>query len=467
MKEEERRTLERFIEKVLESRDPTEARAIPDEAYFRTLAVKYGLDESLWDQLSVEREAHETRGRLFFREGNWDEAIAELEQAFVIAPYETELTYDLGQAYAKRYEAGNDDADRERAGQLFRRCLEIDPSHAAAVSGISRLDRVPRKSSAKRIALGTSALLCLALGLLVAREMAEDDDSSPEPVGQIEPEESGVEKASRDSSKTTGIARPVEIPVDFPVESLGENFAFSPRSSILTRYDGKFSYEMKAVIRVGSSEVRRLEGELDLLDGNGEVKAVAPFKALAHYQNSAFEGDSLPVSVLVFREEEAINIESAKMRVTLFEQSALAGSLEPDPEIPFSTEGTALPPNGSIIVRQRVLTISTDVLKPSFTTVKLVITVENTGKRPIRSLMFLTSAVGRDGETIPQSRNPMFSSKTTSFLASSPPGSLTVVQSTEPGMEPGERRAALVNLYLPDTAPEDLESVQLSLGRFE
>lgn len=460
MKEEERRTLERFIEKVLETRDPAEARAIPDEAYFRTLAVKYGLDESLWDQLSLEREAHETRGRLFYREGNWDEAIAELEQAFVIAPYETELAYDLGQAYAKRYEAGNDDADRERAGRLFRRCLEIDPSHAAAVSGISNLDRVPRKSSAKRIALGTGALFCFALGLLVAREMAEDDDSAPKPVP---PETTNTVAPSRESS----IARPVEIPVDFPVESLGENFAFSPRSSILTRYDGKFAYEMKAVIRVGSSEVRRLEGELDLLDGNGEVKAVAPFKALAHYQNSAFEGDSLPVSVLIFREKEATGIESARMRVTLFEQSALAGSLEPDPEIPFSTEGTALPPNGSIIVRQRVLTIDTDVLKPSFTTVKLVITVENSGKRPIRSLMFLTSAVGRDGEMIPQSRNPMFSSKTTSFLASSPPGSLTVVQSTEPGMEPGERRAALVNLYLPDTAPEDLESVRLSLGRFE
>lgn len=460
MKEEERRTLERFIEKVLESRDPAEARAIPDEAYFRTLAIKYGLDESLWDQLSLEREAHETRGRLFFREGNWDEAIAELEQAFVIAPYETELAYDLGQAYAKRYEAGDDDSDRERAGRLFRRCLEIDPSHAAAVSGISRLDRVPRKSSAKRIGMGTGALFCFALGLLVAREMSEDDDSAPKPVP---PETTNTVAPSRES----GIARPVEIPVDFPVESLGENFAFLPRSSILTRYDGKFAYEMKAVIRVGSSEVRRLEGELDLLDGNGEVKAVAPFKALAHYQNSAFEGDSLPVGVLIFREKEATGIESARMRVTLFEQSALAGSLEPDPEIPFSTEGTALPPNGSIIVRQRVLTISTDVLKPSFTAVKLVITVENSGKRPIRSLMFLASAAGRDGETIPQSRNPMFSSKTTSFLASSPPGSLAVVQSTEPGMEPGERRAALVNLYLPDTAPEDLESVRLSLGRFE
>lgn len=460
MKEEERLTLERFIEKVLESRDPAEARAIPDEAHFRTLAVKYGLDESLWDQLSVEREAHETRGRLFFREGNWDEAIAELEQAFVIAPYETELAFDLGRAYAKRFEDQGDSADRTKAGRLFRRCLEVDPSHAAAVSELSRLDRVPRNRSARRIALGTGALFCFALGLLVAREMPEDDDSSPKPVP---PEAGNTVTPARES----GTARPVEIPVDFPAESLGGNFAFALRSSILTPYHGKFAYEMKGVVRVGSSEVRRLEGELDLLDGNDEVKAVAPFKALAHYQNSAFEGDSLPVSVLVFREEEATDIGSARMRVTLFEQSPLAGSPEPDPEIPFSTDGTALPPNASIIVRQRVLVATTDVLQPSFTTVKLVITVENTGKRPIRSLMFLTAAVDRDGETISQSRNPMFSSKTTSFLASSPPGSLQVVQSTEPGMEPGERRAALVNLYLPDTAPEDLGSVKLSLGRFE
>lgn len=465
MKEEDRNALERYIEKVLESRDPAEARAIPDEDDYRSLAVKYGLDETIWDRLSQEREAHETRGRLFVREENWDEAIAELEQAFVIAPYDSSLAFDLGQAFARRFEERREPDDKRRAERLFRRCLAGDPAHAAAVAELSKLARLPRRGGLKAITPGSAALLCFALGLIIAGALWRQGDP---PAVLLPPEETPPKPhPDLEIEPTRGRASPFVIPVDFPIATPGRDLVFDLRSSILTRYEDKFAYEMKGILRVESGEVRRLEGELDLLGADGNVKAVAPFRIIASHQPNALEGDSIPVSVLIFREERAPDSATARMRVTLFEGSPLSGPLDPDPEIPFSTGSLSLPPNASIAVRRRLLTSGTTALFPSETTVNMVITVENTGKRPITSLEFNASAEDHNGEIIPTTHHPMFRSLKTSFPASMKPGDLWIVRSTEPSMKPGERRVAVVNLYLPDASPDDFRSVDLSLVRIE
>src|SRR5690606_21909789 len=119
---------------------------------------------------------------LFAGEGNWNEAIAELEQAFVIAPYESALAFELGQAYARRFGERRDPADKTRAEQLLRRCLAIDPAHARAVAELSRLDRPPRRRFTKGIALVTGGLVCFALGLLAARGRFNDGDTLAGPV---------------------------------------------------------------------------------------------------------------------------------------------------------------------------------------------------------------------------------------------------------------------------------------------
>jgi hypothetical protein len=79
---------------------------------------------------------------LFFEHGNWDDAIAELNQAYGVLPHDSELGFVLGKAYASEYREGKVDSNRAQAEKLFRLCITRDATHVEAIRELTDLEKL-------------------------------------------------------------------------------------------------------------------------------------------------------------------------------------------------------------------------------------------------------------------------------------------------------------------------------------
>lgn len=450
--------LEKFLEKILEQREEVDAEL--DSESLRALAEKYGLDSEAYEKLVREAEEHRARGILFFEHGNWDDAIAELDQAYVILPHDSELGFVLGKAYVRHYREGKADADRILAEKYLRQCIKRDSTHAEAVRELTELEKLADELAGsparyKSVLIAAGVLLVSGGAWFFFPGGGDATDSVNETV--VAPKEKQPATLTV-SPEQTG---PVVIPVEFPVAELGEDFSFDARSSVLTRYPKqKYGYELLGTILTGPVTVSAMRAKLELLGEGEKVYAEHSFDILPSHRSAVVSGDSIPFRVLLFKEESAPAIVEARLTLTQFEHSPFQGEAEEGKLLELAGAGVGLPPNYAFELRERNVLRSKGALgDEGMALLKLILTLENTGKRQIEFMKFQASVTDSDGDAIPPGHNSI----SKHFSNRIKPGEFSAVSSSQPPLLPGERRVIEASIYMPDTSPEDVAGYRLDL----
>ncbi|MBK1835476.1 tetratricopeptide repeat protein [Roseibacillus ishigakijimensis] len=448
--------LEQFLEKALAQSHSAESssKQVTRREQLKEAALRAGLSEDQWEQLCTEARDHRTRGENFLQAENWDDAVAELEKALVVMPYDVDLRFQLGLAHLGEFEAIGRRENRQRAEKLFRDCLQREPHHSGAARALTALEKKKGRSPRLSLLVGLVAgLLYFLVRLFSGGGEGEAPAVQPAPPASSAGQETG--RASQNSPPPEeGRAAPIRrsLPVEFPLADLEEGFSFEVRSSQLIDYRGKFSYELQGVTRVESVEVGRMIGTLELVGAQEEVVASQRVELWPTFRSAALPGDSLPLRALIFQQKEASSIQSARLLLSEHELLPFAGTVEGGPELVLA-EGISLPPHVALEVRVRSLSRQPGGIgNEGRAKLKVVLTVRNTGQRAIRRLTLQLAVLDAAGDAL-----PLVKSKLMTALTSGPgPDEVPVVPGIHPPLLPGERRVAEASLFIPDAAPADL-----------
>ena len=150
--------LTNFLERALGIRLAEPEKPLTEETLKR-IARNAGLTEEDWENLCEKLTRHLAKGRNFLKFKNYTDAIPDLEHAAAIAPYRAEVLVDCGKAHFGRWRETGSRSSRDRAEELFRKCLEIDPGNADAAEQLSGL----KKSKPTSRTPGKKALIAAVL----------------------------------------------------------------------------------------------------------------------------------------------------------------------------------------------------------------------------------------------------------------------------------------------------------------
>lgn len=224
MDDDERRAEEiaAFLRKALEIELDGE-RATLSEEELREIALRSGLKEADWKRLCERLDGHLVKGRNFLAFENYPDAVAELDEAVVLAPYRADVAYDCGRAHHLAWQKTGNRGSRDRAEQKFEDCLKLEPDHAGAAEALSQLRR-PKEPAAgrQRIAAATAAIAVLAAGALWwygSSDRPAGDELTALPRVEDGADESGVivnQLTVHESGNLVAISRQAETAGAFP-----------------------------------------------------------------------------------------------------------------------------------------------------------------------------------------------------------------------------------------------------------
>ncbi|MDF1738550.1 MAG: hypothetical protein P1U86_05280 [Verrucomicrobiales bacterium] len=166
MDADEKRTqdLEGFLREALKVELEDPGRQLT-ESDLKAIAIKSGLTEQDWDRLQERLQAHLDKGRNFLEFGNCEDAVTELDQAAVLAPYRIDVLYSCGQAHLLHWEKYKKEENRQRAVDLFEQCLRLEPGHEGAAEGLSHFrQRATEKKKIRHKVVAAAIAIALAGG---------------------------------------------------------------------------------------------------------------------------------------------------------------------------------------------------------------------------------------------------------------------------------------------------------------
>ena len=419
MSEPKQEALARYVERVMALKEERDALLSDDE--LRDVALEIGLGEADLAAAEEAAEDHYVRGLGFLDHGRFDDAVGELREAVAVAPRRVEWLHALARAHAGRWRERRGEADRSRAENLARECLEIDPTHSASIAVLDDLDRPPRtpepaagrrpRKALVPALVGTALLFAVVLFNL--QRASVDDPAPPQAPASGPPAPAATGSAASET-------RELDVPVDLDPGETGLDVELDVRHSRLKSYPGgKSFYTLYAILaNRGVTELDKMAVRLELLDGAGTVVQTDEFDALSRASPVLRPGDAEALHRL---RETLDTVRRARFAVVTVDQNPAADAYAPGKEIVF--DWRTPPPAGlEIALRERSYTFSeTAFAKNGSGFFDLVVEVENTGERTLRGLKLSAEIIG------PEERWTVAEEK-------------HVVTSGGPAMRPGEVR---------------------------
>lgn len=356
------------------------------------IAAELGLTPEDLARVDQVIEDHVTRGRGYVSHAMWDDAIEELEEAITLAPRRTDALHQLAAAYLGRAEATGFADDRERARQLARKCLELDPEYDAAFDLLGQLDGTAASHEVTpTIGIGLLAgaviavLLTVVLGYLAISTTGPvpDPPPPPSPVTHETPEQP-VETGER------------ELDVEFVENPRSEGLAFEPLRARLAVYPENAFFRLWGDLEVtGALEVERVNLSLSLLDADGEAVTTDSWEAWAGHEATLRRGDHGFFEHLTRADGRA---ESARLEVTLVEKTPSGGEYEKARPVDVQWR-IDRPEHVDIVFAERAHRFSSnDLFDGGF--VHATWEVQNAGTAPIRTLKYEVRLLDAGGEPL-------------------------------------------------------------------
>jgi tetratricopeptide (TPR) repeat protein len=107
---------------------------LPDDEVMKAVALELGMTEDELLAARAEAAARKKAAHTLRQQGQFDDAIRELEQAHAFAPTDLEATTMLADVLVRRGRKKDDAADLERARLLLLDVVKAAPAHAEAAS---------------------------------------------------------------------------------------------------------------------------------------------------------------------------------------------------------------------------------------------------------------------------------------------------------------------------------------------
>lgn len=258
-------TLRRYMEKVMQLRQERDIEHMGQED-LRQIALESGMTEE--DLAYVEQRFLEyvNRGEGFLRYKNWDDAIAQFEQAIILVPHNTTVLNALATAYWNKSRAGDDDMSEmsEMEARFYaEKVLTIDSQNDQALRllTIMRNEQEPQENVASaavqqqsaaivtkakyKVLIATVVMGIAVLGtgialMVMTRGNTQDiplitSDASQETESVGSGEKPAADPAKDDTHPDTGFARLMQ---EFGSEGIGAGM-FTDARSIATDGNGR------------------------------------------------------------------------------------------------------------------------------------------------------------------------------------------------------------------------------------
>ena len=185
--------LQTYIERILTAQDQQESWLTEDD--LAQTARELGLSDADLVRMDKAVEAQQRRGDGFVAHEQWSDAIKEYKQAVALRPLDVDLVHKLARSYQQRWLQTGQAADRAGAERLARRCVTLDPDHAASfqllselkereATALTRTPGIPRRP----LFLATLAMLILLVGFTFWFLIAPTTPSDPTPPSPTPPE---------------------------------------------------------------------------------------------------------------------------------------------------------------------------------------------------------------------------------------------------------------------------------------
>ncbi|MEM7018021.1 MAG: hypothetical protein AAF512_11875, partial [Pseudomonadota bacterium] len=284
--------LDAYVKKILEIEKGRLNHPLTQDE-LKDVAQNLGMSEGDWEAIQATFDAHLERGLGYLKYDNWEDAIAELDQAIILNPSHLAALFGLAQAQQKRWEATGDEVTKNKAEVHAKKCLDIDPGHDPALRLLSELKQpktstnLPeplhrqsqKKASRRMLIVGATVGLLVLVGLsrfLLAPSGPDYEyDYAP-------PLDEPINAAPLAPNPPPALNAPPAIssPVNAASRSTGSynvdvvfqndkhpGLSFEPDSSMQSVYDDSYSYELTGSFFSSNLELSHLELKVELLDG--------------------------------------------------------------------------------------------------------------------------------------------------------------------------------------------------------
>ncbi len=302
-------TLQAYLQKLLSIQD----KLTPQD--LRRLAREMGLSEREWQLLQDECQDHVQRGMGFVRYQNWDDAIAELNQAHAINPLHPEALDGLAQAHQARWQTTGRESDREKAISFANKLLQEDPRHEASLQRISELKQ-PAMVHRKISAFPLRGLAVLILGLLIALGGGLALFLAPMAPEELAREAPEVVLAEREERPVGSDTPPRETRVEMLPHAQSDHLSLVTRLAELNPYSDSYSLKFRGLLEVKELEVSELELTFEAFDAAGNRFLSETREMLGDHEPMHRSGDFIPLGWDAF-EKASPPQELAELRISV------------------------------------------------------------------------------------------------------------------------------------------------------
>ncbi len=379
------------------------------------IARDLGLSPQDLQRVEALADDHTTRGRHFLANGVIDDGIDELTRAVVLRPFSTDLLCELASAHRDRYRQNRADGDRQAAERLARRAIAVDADCRSAYQLLGELGNRSMTWSTRQViaVAATAAMATAALAVALTawfstpaqhEHVRKNTHTGPSAPANVH--ETSTAPAA-DPAKSAPIGAGTSAPgVERIATALVEtndsaDIEVAVQSSQLQRYSGgSFSYTLNTTLTVGKRTLQALSGRVELVDASGAVKVYEPVEWYSDHRPTLRPGDSVPVHVLIYQDQPAPAIATARLIMDLSKRSAAARHYDPGVAVDVVWP-TVKASHIDIAVWERANQDKTGILGDRARWITLA--VENRGEGAIQSLEFDVVVRDASGATLAKS----------------------------------------------------------------
>jgi LemA protein len=141
MSSESDKTLENYLQKLMEIRYRQQPEQILNERDLKDIALEAGLTEKEYEESRKRAMDYLGRGKAFLAAYNWADASHDLEQAAMLMPHSAEANLLAGKAFMRKGSASNNPLDLKKADYFLNRSIAISPVDNEAMTLKSELNR--------------------------------------------------------------------------------------------------------------------------------------------------------------------------------------------------------------------------------------------------------------------------------------------------------------------------------------
>jgi LemA protein len=228
MSSESDKTLENYLQKLMEIRYRQQPEQILNEKNLKDIALEAGLTEEEYELSRKRAMDYLSRGKAYLASFNWMDAAHDLEQAAILMPHSAEANLLAGKAFMRKGSATNTPQDLQKADYFLNRSIAISPVDNEAMTLkaelnrqrdeiVQRTEKKVKSSEILRWGIGAAVIILIVLWIInIQNTMVEAEEQTINAWAQVE------NVYQRRADLIPNLVKTVQAAADFERETLND-----------------------------------------------------------------------------------------------------------------------------------------------------------------------------------------------------------------------------------------------------